>query len=197
MNRLRGDLLLKTESCRCRARHRCLQSRYRCLGASGNAHLPTSRLPRARQALSVDRPPRRSPRRPRARARRLCADARDAGTLRGAGAAGGARANRRGQGQGGTAAAAERICRWLMVTRSLLRAATARRKRRKRSPEPASRLRRQGRAGAIVGGLRLMGRQLHARRLAIDARARSGLPRRRRGQTRFARGRRSPSAPPG
>ena len=36
--------------------------------------------------------------------------------------------------------------------------------------------RRQGRAGAIVGRLRLMGRQLHARRVAGDAGARRGFP---------------------
>ena len=44
----------------------------------------------ARQALPVDRPPRRRPRRPRARARRLFADAGNAGDRRGAGAARGA-----------------------------------------------------------------------------------------------------------
>ena len=52
---------------------------------------------------------------------------------------------------------------------------------------------RQGRARTIGGRLRLMGRQLHARRVAIDAGARCGLPQRRRGETRFARGRRRPS----
>ena len=52
---------------------------------------------------------------------------------------------------------------------------------------------RQGRARAVVGRLRLMGRQLHARRVAIDAGARRGLPQRRRGETQFARGRRRPS----
>ena len=38
-----------------------------------------------------------------------------------------------------------------------------------------------------------MGRQLRARRVAVDAGARGGLPQRRRGETRFARGRRRPS----
>ena len=52
---------------------------------------------------------------------------------------------------------------------------------------------RKGCARAVGGRLRLMGRQLRARRLAIDAGARSGLPQRRRGETRFARGRRRPS----
>ena len=54
-------------------------------------------------------------------------------------------------------------------------------------------VRRQGCARTIGGRLRLMGRQRHARRLAIDAGARSGLPQRHRGETRFARGRRRPS----
>ena len=52
---------------------------------------------------------------------------------------------------------------------------------------------RQGCAGTIGGRLWPMGRQLHARRVAIDAGARGGLPQRRRGETRFARGRRRPS----
>ena len=47
--------------------------------------------------------------------------------------------------------------------------------------------------GPLVGRLRLMGRQLHARRVAIYADALSGLPQRRPGQTGFARGRRRPS----
>ena len=38
-----------------------------------------------------------------------------------------------------------------------------------------------------------MGRQLRAGRVAVDAGARRGLPQRRRGETRFARGRRRPS----
>ena len=54
-------------------------------------------------------------------------------------------------------------------------------------------VRRQGCAGAVGGRLRFMGRQLRARRVAIDAGARSGLPQRRRGETQFARGRRRPS----
>ena len=52
---------------------------------------------------------------------------------------------------------------------------------------------RQGCARTIGGRLGLMGRQRHERRLAIDAGARSGLPQRHRGETRFARGRRRPS----
>ena len=52
---------------------------------------------------------------------------------------------------------------------------------------------RQGCAGAVGGRLRFMGRQLHARRVAIDAGARGGLPQRRRGEARFARDKRRPS----
>ena len=53
--------------------------------------------------------------------------------------------------------------------------------------------RRRGCAGAVGGRLGLMGRQLRAGRVAIDAGARGGLPQRRRRETRFARGRRRPS----
>ena len=52
---------------------------------------------------------------------------------------------------------------------------------------------RQGCARTIGGRLRPVGRQLRARRVAVDAGARGGLPQRRRGETRFARGRRRPS----
>ena len=81
------------------------------------------------------------------------------------------------------------------ATRSSRRAAAARRKRRKRSPEPASgRLAtRTRRSDWRCSRLWPMGRQLRARRVAVDAGARSGLPQRRRGETQFARGRRRPS----
>ena len=49
---------------------------------------------------------------------------------------------------------------------------------------------RQGRARTAGGRLRPMGRQLRARRVVGDEGARGGLPQRRRGETRFARGRR-------
>ena len=52
---------------------------------------------------------------------------------------------------------------------------------------------RQGRAGTVGGRLRPVGRQLRARRTAVDAGARGGLSQRRRGETRFARGRRRSS----
>ena len=53
--------------------------------------------------------------------------------------------------------------------------------------------RRQGCARTTGGRLRSVGRQLRARRVAIDAGARGGLPQRRRGEARFAGGRRRPS----
>ena len=67
------------------ARH-CEGARRAQLGSSSGAL--------ARQALSIDRPPRRRPRRSRARPRRLCADARNAGDRGGAGAVGGYRGRR-------------------------------------------------------------------------------------------------------
>ena len=59
-------------------------------------------------------------------------------------------------------------------------------------PSPRVRVWRQGRAGTVGRRLRLMGRQLHAGRAPVDAGARGGLPQRRRGEARFARGRRRP-----
>ena len=70
-----------------RARGRRLPDRHRRRKAASRAQLRTARRAFAGQALSVDRPPRRRPRRPRARARRLFADAGNAGDRRGAGAA--------------------------------------------------------------------------------------------------------------
>ena len=89
-----------------RACGRSLPDRHRGREAARHAQLRTARRALARQALSIDRPPRRSPRRPRARARRLCADARNAGDRRGAGAARGAGGDRRGQGRRSAAPAA-------------------------------------------------------------------------------------------
>ncbi len=122
-----------------RARRGSLPDRHRHREAARRAQLRPARLPFARQALPIDRPPRRRPRRPRARARRLCADAGNAGDRGGAGAAGGAGGNGRGQGRGGAAAATDAVCRWPTATRSSPRAASARRKRPRLSPEPARR----------------------------------------------------------
>ena len=80
------------------------------------------------------------------------------------------------------------------ATRSLRRAATARRKRRKRSPEPASR--RSGDKDAperLAADYGLWVGSFVAGRVAGDEGARDGLPQRRRGETQFARGRRRPS----
>ena len=152
-----------------------------------------ARRARARQALPIDRPPRRRPRRPRARARRLFADAGNAGDRRGAGAARGAGGDRRGQGASRAAAATDAVARRLR--QRALRGARLRRAGNDGSLRQSPRVGvwRQGRARTIGGRLRLMGRQLRARRVAIDAGARRGLPQRRRGETRFARGRRRPS----
>ena len=73
-----------------RACGRSLPDRHRRREAARHAQLRTARGAVARQALPIDRPPRRRPRRPRARARRLFADAGNAGDRRGAGAARGA-----------------------------------------------------------------------------------------------------------
>ena len=57
---------------------RSLADRHRGREAARNTKLRTPRRPFARQALPIDRPPRRSPRRSCACAGRLCADARNA-----------------------------------------------------------------------------------------------------------------------
>ena len=120
------------------------------------------------------------------------------------GVPGGDRPSRQGDrdgGRGGRAAdsgsgrlwPADSTCTSPTATRSSRRGATARRKRRKPSPKPASRRRRQGRARTIGGRLRPMGRQLRSWRVVVDEGARDGVPQRRRGETRFARGRSRPS----
>ena len=58
-----------------RARGRGFPDRHRRREASSHPQLRTARGAGVRQALPIDRPPRRSSRRPRACARRLCADA--------------------------------------------------------------------------------------------------------------------------
>ena len=86
LHRTRGEILLEARSRQPRARRRSLPDRYRRREAARHAQLRTARGAFARQALPIDRPPRRRPRRPRAGARRLLADARHAGDHRGAGA---------------------------------------------------------------------------------------------------------------
>ena len=86
LHRLRGDILPRSR--RPRARRGRLPHCRRHREATGRADLRTPRVSLARQALPIDRPPRRSLRCPRARARRLFAGGGDAGDRRGAGADG-------------------------------------------------------------------------------------------------------------
>ena len=116
LHRVRGEMLLKRDPAEPRACGGSLPNRHRGREAASYAQLRTARSAVAGQALSIDRPSRRRPRRPRARARRLFADAGNAGDRRGAGAAGGAGGDGRGQ-SGGRAAASTSNCTWLMATR--------------------------------------------------------------------------------
>ena len=78
LHRARGEILLKRDPANPALRRRSFPDRHRRREAAGHAQLRTARGAFACQTLSIDRPPRRSPRRPRARARRLFADARNA-----------------------------------------------------------------------------------------------------------------------
>ena len=150
-----------------------------------HAQLRTARGAGVSEALSLNRPPRRSPRRPRPGARRLRTDARVARDWGGAGASERTRGDRRGQSGGRAAAATDVVARFLWQRahcRARLRRAGNDGSLRQ---SPRVDRRRQGRAGALVGGLRLMGRQLHARRVAIYAGALVGPSQRCPGQTRF------------
>ena len=80
-----------------RACGRSLPDRHRGREPARRAQLRTARGAGAGEALPIDRPPRRSPRRPRAGARRLCADTGNARDRRGAGVARGAGDDGRGQ----------------------------------------------------------------------------------------------------
>ena len=100
-----------SRSCESRPRRGGLPRCHRHRARARRAQFPTARGAVARQALPIDRPPRRSPRRPRAGARRLLADARNAGDRRGAGAARGAGGNRGGQGRDRAAPATASICK--------------------------------------------------------------------------------------
>ena len=79
LHRVRGEILLQARPRQPRACGRSLPDRHRRREAARHAQLRTARGAFARQALPVDRPPRRRSRRPRARPRRFRADARDAG----------------------------------------------------------------------------------------------------------------------
>ena len=78
LHRLRGEVLLKRDP----ASHDRAEEAFRTAIAIAKrarcAQLRSARCARARQALSIDRPPRRRPRRARARTRRLFADAGNA-----------------------------------------------------------------------------------------------------------------------
>ena len=86
LHRARGDILLQTRPRQFRACGRSVPDRHRRREAAGHAQLRTARRAGAGEALSSDRPSRRGPRRPRARARRLCADDGNARDRGGAGA---------------------------------------------------------------------------------------------------------------
>ena len=91
---LRGELLLKRDPSNPASAEEAFRTALAIAKEQGARSLGSSRGALARQALSIDRPPRRRPRRPRARARRLFADARNARDRGGAGAAGGYRRQR-------------------------------------------------------------------------------------------------------
>ena len=93
-HRARGELLIKRDPSDTGSAEEALQTRPRSRSSAANAQLRPARGAVAGQALSIDRSPRRRARRSRARARRLFADARNAGDRRGAGAVGGYRGRR-------------------------------------------------------------------------------------------------------
>ena len=113
LHRARGELLLKRDPANPAPAEEAFLTAIAIAQAARHAQLRTARGAGAGQALSIDRPPGRGARRPRARARRLCADAGNAGDRRGAGAADGARGDRRGQGGGRAAAATDAVARRL------------------------------------------------------------------------------------
>ena len=90
MHRIRGEILLKRDPATPAPAEEAFQTAIAVAKAARRAQLRPAGVAGARQALPIDRPPRRSARRSRARARRLFADAGDARDRRGAGAAGGA-----------------------------------------------------------------------------------------------------------
>ena len=88
-HRMRGEISAQARPRRKRSLEGSLPNRHRRRKAAGCAQLRIARGAVAGQALSIDRPPRRRPRRPRPRARRLFAIAGNARDRRGSGAAGG------------------------------------------------------------------------------------------------------------
>ena len=87
LHRARGEMLLMRDPADPAPAEEAFKTRDRRCAAARNPQLRPARGACARQTLPVDRPPRRRPRRPRARARRLSADAGNAGDRRGGGVA--------------------------------------------------------------------------------------------------------------
>ena len=118
---------------------------------------------------------------------------RNARDRRGARAAGSARGDRRGQGRSNAAAATDAIaCRVRQRAHRRARPWGGGDDRGVRQSQRVG-TRRQGRAGAVGGGLRLICGQLRAWRAAIDAGTRCGVSERCRVEPRFARGWRRPT----
>ena len=78
-HRLRGDILLKCDPSNAAPAEDAFKTAIAIAKEQGARSLGLQAALVARQALPIDRPPRRRPRRPRARARRFFADARNAG----------------------------------------------------------------------------------------------------------------------
>ena len=83
LHRIRGDILLRRDPDERRPGRRSLPHRHRRRARAGRAQLRPAGGAEAGETLPIHRPPRRSPRHPRARARRLLADAGDGGNRRG------------------------------------------------------------------------------------------------------------------
>ncbi len=97
LHRFRGDILLKRDPAQSCPRCRGLAGGYRHRRTAGRTLPPLARRPLSGQALSIDRPTGRCSGRPRAGARRVCADAGNARDRRGTGAARGAGGDRGGE----------------------------------------------------------------------------------------------------
>ena len=139
LHRLRGDLLLKRDPGEPSLAGDAFREAITVAKEQGarsydlQAALPLAKL------LPINRPPRRSPRGPRARARRLFADARNARDRGGEALLAALSETDEVKVRRGAAAATDAVARCPTATRSSRRAARARRKRRQLSPEPASR----------------------------------------------------------
>ena len=169
LHRIRGDLLLKRDPAETTRAEDAFATQLRSRRSKAHEASPPS-SPGARQALPIDRPPRRSPRGPRAGARRLFADARNARDRRGAGAAGGAGGDRRSQGRRSAARAAAASSNGVRPSDDV--------DERFRRGRNKGRLRARGGIGgddATTFGAfrrvhRSVGRSVHARRIALGAR---------------------------